>query len=371
MKIHPTLKQFFPISIWIVLYLCFIIFACSEEKGDTPTTTDDPIQTTEAISKMVGRLEIRIDPRIELINIVEKAPSFEEKPHPKPSIQRKMSNYFALYKNHPAVSMMQELKAGGFTYTKPRCFILGYTNPPELRQLYPLKQTYPYSDESWSPDEETLAELIRKLKDFYNDSKFGMFYHEHRADYEESLHSIAVNFEEKDYVKLLEDYFGGRKDKYVLIYSPINPGGFGIWIETEGKISVYCIIGLEVGNIPLVLHEFGHTFVNPITDEFREEIDKYQNLFPPIRPNLPSSYDRWWIVVNEHIIRAFTARVETILDGEEAGKRALQRELSDGFKYIIPMYERLKEYEANRDKYPNFRSFYPRIIELFAELSSM
>jgi hypothetical protein len=356
----------------MVLYLCFITVACYDEEGNSPTTppTDDPIQTTEAISKMVGRLEIRIDPRIELINIVENAQSFEEKPHPKPSIQRKTSNYFALYKEHPAVEMMQELKARGFTYTKPGWFILGYTNPPELRQLHPFKQIYPYSDESWIPDEETLAELIQKLKDFYNDSKFGTFYHEHRADYEESLHSIAVNFEKRDYVKLIEDYFGERKDNYVLIYSPINPGGFGIWIEAEGKISVYCIIGLAAGYIPFVLHEFGHTFVNPITDEYREKIDKYQDLFPPIRPNLPSSYDRWWIVVNEHIIRAFTARVETMLDGEEAGERALQRELSDGFKYIIPMYERLKEYETNRDKYPDFRSFYPRTIELFAELSS-
>jgi hypothetical protein len=59
-----------------------------------------------------------------------------------------------------------------------------------------------------------------------------------------------------------------------------------------------------------------------------------------------------------------------MLDGEDAGKRALDNEVSNGFKYIIPIYERLKEYEANRDKYPDFHSFFPRIIELFAELSS-
>ena len=42
----------------------------------------------------------------------------------------------------------------------------------------------------------------------------------------------------------------------------------------------------------------------------------------------------------------------------------------EGFQYVRPIYELFKEYEAHRDIYPDFRSFYPRILDLFAELLS-
>ena len=362
---YKAFKRFYPIRVGFTLCLCFIIVACS---GDSTldNTKDDPIQITKSVSKMIERLEICIDPRIELINVVENAKSFKEKQLREPTMQQETSNYFLVYKNHPAIEMMQKLKTTGFTYTKPRLFILGYTNPPELKLLYPLKQTYPYND--WIPDEGKLAEFTQKLKDFYNDTKFGTFYHKHQADYERLLGVVSADFEKRDYIKLLEDYFGEKKDRYVFIYSPTSPGGFGGWIKTEGKTTAYSI--MFSGYVPLVLHEFGHDFVNPVIDEFKEEINLYQNLLSPILRDLPSCYDNWLTVVNEHIIRAFTVRVTIMLDGEEAGKRILDSEVSNGFKYIIPIYERLKEYEVNRDKYPNFRSFFPRIIELFAELSS-
>jgi hypothetical protein len=34
------------------------------------------------------------------------------------------------------------------------------------------------------------------------------------------------------------------------------------------------------------------------------------------------------------------------------------------------MFERFKEYETERDKYSDFQSFYPKIVDLLAELSS-
>lgn len=357
--------RYFPVRIIMMLCLCSAFVTCSDNDSNSPSVPDvDPIQNTEAIWKMVGRLEVRVDPRIELINVVENAKSFEEKYLREPTMRQETANHFFPYKDHPAVEMMQKLKAMGFTYTKPRFFALGCSNPPELRQLYPLKQIYPYN--GLVPNDETLAEFILELQDFYNDSKFGTFYYKHQSDYIRLLDVVSEGFEKMDYIELLEDYFGMRKDEYVLIYSPTR-GGFGVWIKTKEKTTIYSI--MSHGDVPLNLHEFAHSFVNPITDVFRDEINKYYNLFYAIQQDLPSYYDDWWIAVNEHIIRAFTARIQAIVNGETVGEQAIQREVSDGFGYIIPIYNLLKEYEANRDKYPNFYSFYPRIIELFDELS--
>jgi hypothetical protein len=103
----PAMRNSIPIRIWVVVYLCLTIFACS----DDPTrakANDDPAQTTEAISKTIGRLEIRVDPKIELLNVVENAKSFGEKHLREPTMRQEISNYFLLYRDHPAVEMMQK-----------------------------------------------------------------------------------------------------------------------------------------------------------------------------------------------------------------------------------------------------------------------
>ncbi|WP_206870715.1 DUF4932 domain-containing protein [Clostridium zeae] len=42
---------------------------------------------------------------------------------------------------------------------------------------------------------------------------------------------------------------------------------------------------------------------------------------------------------------------------------------SNKFIYINAITEKLKEYENNREKYPTFDDFHPKLIELFKELS--
>ena len=53
---------------------------------------------------------------------------------------------------------------------------------------------------------------------------------------------------------------------------------------------------------------------------------------------------------------------------EEAMKKALKKEEQKGFIYISRLYNLLGEYEANRDKYPNFSRFIPTLANLFKSL---
>ena len=101
MKMYPVLGRKFLIKRLAVFYLCFAVASCSDEESnplENLNEGDDPIQAVEAISETVGRLEIRVDPRIELINIVESAKLFEEKrlQEPMPSPRRR-------FRPHPSV----------------------------------------------------------------------------------------------------------------------------------------------------------------------------------------------------------------------------------------------------------------------------
>jgi 3'-phosphoadenosine 5'-phosphosulfate sulfotransferase len=82
-----------------------------------------------------------------------------------------------------------------------------------------------------------------------------------------------------------------------------------------------------------------------------------------------SGYPHWDICVDEHVVRAINIRLNAMGISEAEAQRLLESDLRAGFTYVTHLTERLKEYEDNRDAYPTLGHFFPRIVELFAEMS--
>jgi hypothetical protein len=56
--------------------------------------------------------------------------------------------------------------------------------------------------------------------------------------------------------------------------------------------------------------------VNPVTAKHIDEVNKYSKLYDPIADIMKSNaYPNWEICVNEHIVRAVTARLLLIHEG--------------------------------------------------------
>jgi hypothetical protein len=72
----------------------------------------------------------------------------------------------------------------------------------------------------------------------------------------------------------------------------------------------------------------------------------------------------WLHMVDEHVIRAVTSRLEALRGGEERGREHLANERKSGFALVGPFYEALLDYERSRSRYPTLRDFYPRFIEV-------
>lgn len=107
-----------------------------------------------------------------------------------------------------------------------------------------------------------------------------------------------------------------------------------------------------------------------MVEEAEDQIELYSDLYTPIERQMRrQAYDNWQTAVNEHLIRAITVRLMARVLGPEDGQRALKTERQRGFLYIDALVDRLVEYEANRDRYPTFESFFPRLVSVFAELS--
>ena len=159
-------------------------------------------------------------------------------------------------------------------------------------------------------------------------------------------------------------------------------GGYGPHVEQEDRIDIYSILisfdKESRGNVPiygneaifklLLRHEFSHSFVNRITDMYLEEVMKYQHLLDPIREEMDAlNYGSWVTCLNEHIVRAVTVRL-AISDSGPEGSRALARAQEAGFIYTDELADALVEYENNREQYPDFISFYPRLLEVLSGL---
>jgi hypothetical protein len=78
------------------------------------------------------------------------------------------------------------------------------------------------------------------------------------------------------------------------------------------------------------------------------------------------AYGNWETALNEHVIRAVIARLIGRSDPATA-ERVLANDEQKGFAYVRALYQRLAEYEADREKYPTLESFLPRLLEALGE----
>ncbi|MEG0352217.1 MAG: DUF4932 domain-containing protein [Cellulosilyticaceae bacterium] len=131
------------------------------------------------------------------------------------------------------------------------------------------------------------------------------------------------------------------------------------------------IFGDEQSFKSLVLHEFDHSFINPLTQKYSEEINTYANLYFPIEAQMKQiSYGVWETCVNEHLLRAIDANRIHKEGGDTLYQTAIKAEKTQGFFYIEALAEKMAEYENNRDLYKDFETFYPEIIKVFETLST-
>ena len=119
------------------------------------------------------------------------------------------------------------------------------------------------------------------------------------------------------------------------------------------------------------MHEFNHSFVNPLTEKYRDKVELSKKLFEPIREFMTSkSYGEWKITLDEHIVRAVAARMMEMLFGKQVGAEWVIYEKKQGFVYIEPIIESLKRFESLRDSDGvTFAEYFPNLLSMLADLN--
>jgi hypothetical protein len=119
--------------------------------------------------------------------------------------------------------------------------------------------------------------------------------------------------------------------------------------------------------LPTVVHEFCHSYVNPLVNQHAGELEKAgQRIFFTVAEAMKrQAYPGWQTMMYESLVRACVVRYRLATEGEAAAERQIIQENTNRFYWMRDLSNLLGEYEANRNKYPTLESFFPEIVAFF------
>lgn len=365
----------------MLLLLALVTSSCGDSGAYVPDPVTCAMSSASVPPKEDARLQIGVDPRIELLSVVVQLsgrqlcgkPLRTDSPY-----ARRVAEHFAPFRDHRAVTLFRELRDQGFGCDAPVNAVLYLSAPPKLAANMPFSS---YLTER-AGGVERLEAFVAALREFATQSRFAEFFDAEASGFEQQAADARRLSNGERNIALIEDYYGTRQAGYHIVLAPLIDGeGYGPRVpRADRSCDIYSVVGgqSEPGGEPsfgsaedfryLIWHEFSHSFVNPLGDQHRAQLNQYARLYDPIAERMRrQAYGNWEIALNEHIVRAVTTRLAHRELGAAAGERARQYERERGFVYLDPLLQALERYEQNRTAYPTFAEFYPQLIEAFGQ----
>ena len=334
----------------------------------------------------VAEPTIKVDERFELISIVFRLNGNQEYNVSSLEVYTKdIDKYFSRYKNHDLIKFLQknwEKYGLGYNAAANASAVINIQNnrvtiDPDID----LKYFYE-TDQRWNS--EIFPDFIRLLDRFYRDSKFRSFFASHREFYAKA----ERNMEFTDIVRnwdWLEKFFGKPiENPYIIANMTNGRSNYVTQTKTKsGRQTNYAVVGcddLNSRNEPVfdvdesnIVHEFLHVLVNPLVDEYMEElIPVSKKIYPYVAKQLEKSgykYKIDTIMMYETFTRLVTymhpqLQVERrygISEDERAGF-IWMRALVDFYESIPPAVDLFLNYKF-KDNMPQLVGFMKHVAE--------
>jgi len=321
-----------------------------------------------------------VDRRVELLSIVFRlAGNPEYNYNSFPQYVEKIENHFTPYRNHQLIRFIKKkLQKQGVSYDAVMLMAIYITNPPEMKPLVAFTDNIP--EDRWGKKNAT--KFLKLLNEFYKDTHCEDFFKENTALYQEVNRRFYSLYKEID-LNWYQSFYGEKpKDQFKIIIGLGNgPGNYGPkLILPDKQETVYAIMGIykvdkqglpiyfSKGYLPILIHEFNHSFVNKTVDKFHKELEKSgEIIFSKVQSEMErQAYGNWQTMFNESVVRAAVIRyMKTHQFDQKKIDREMIRQLNRGFYWMEGLVKELEKYEENRDKFSNLESFMPEIVQFF------
>jgi len=332
-----------------------------------------------------GKLEVIIDPKIELLGVIEYLALDESTNRNRQVFDddneyvREVKKHFENYANHDAVVSFRELQKKGFNFEAPVILLLEASNPPDLDVKFPLPEFLSSkANENPKVGEQKLFEWLVELREFAKESEFIKFFDAHKSLYENISTPMAKVLKSEDTPEKLEEFFGESKKSYTVILAPLYSGGYS---HLNSKENSFVIVGPTKveDDLPhfcyhrtpqFVMNAIAFAFVEPIVDDNWDFFAKSAKLYDHIvEMMIQQSIPNWQMALSEHFTKAAILNID---ESNIEGELNLVSSVSWGLWYLPEIDDLIKkEFINRREKYPRFTDFAHKISELLAEMSKL
>lgn len=398
---HETVLQFALCSVSALL--CCSCF--SPVKSGCVTTQGAALPVFEI--QVSGSIVFEIDPRIEFLSGVQAHTSWVKGSRDPGTIpdryNKHLADFFKPYENHPAVRVSKSLTRIGFTYDAPPGFILSTTNgaamlpPSEGWSEYHSKRAGIFFGRS------RLNRFAVELSELYSMSNFEGFLQSHESDYQAWLHAAASSFDWARLTVWMEAFYS-QSDLPTLYHFVLAPamfpgGGYGYFFTEKDALGndvrrhIYQIIRNSAAtsiaaaagappfpsaeNLALLgLHEFGHSYVNPVLENLVQSEpykDAFTSLFTPVAKQMREmAYPSMPVFMNELLIRAITivGAEDLRLSSPQISEVLISYELDHSFYPVRFVIDTIKELRTKHGNQAVFADWLPELLDALAATAS-
>jgi hypothetical protein len=212
------------------------------------------------------------------------------------------------------------------------------------------------------------------LNSFSKEINFEQYIRDTKLFYDAALREVKKSLPKSNFISAMETFYKKTFDNYILAPSLTIPKGmgFGLNFTKRGNTRLFNVFGafeaqsfqqintLNLGFAnpqrlrELSIHEFGHSFVNPIIDSLpQEQIAATERLFEPIKAVMEQQgYNTWRVCLYEHFVRAGEVVIANLL-GDTVGAQMLQTHYINDrkFIYLPSIINKLEIYQKKKQPY--------------------
>ena len=333
----------------------------------------------KSIQYTINGVNICIDPKIELMGILITL-----------SDESSIDKFKRLFEFGENNDEYIKIIKNGFSYLIETGFIERFNiikNKYHLHYQEPIKLMLMLDDEFSSESlekyceqkpEQDFYDFISEIKELYESPKFVDFYNKNTDRYDKWIKSLIPLYKKYNLSDIIATYCGDKYKNLKLYNNLISfetNGGYGIYLDGEAHYcgrafssqytinnNLFALKNID-GRLKIVIHEFLHSIVNPITDKYN--IFTFESNYLEKTDRLSfSGYGTDYSLINETIVRAITIKLYSSIIREANAKALLDSEYNQGFIFIKDIYKLLSEYENNRDIYLDIDSFYEKIAAI-------
>ena len=334
---------------------------------------------------MVGQAQIKpeVSETVELMSILSRIAGFEEfSGNFAGQYSKDIDAWFSSYREHPTVGYYKDIRAKhGIGYD--RVTNMAVHLETENGKVKLVGNRNELTDVWKSID---IDDFVNRLNKFYADTRFHEFFGQHRSFYNEFLTkygtSVTPHIHTDWYTKFHNGTESGERFRLIIgfAYGSTNNGVYRQLAGKPREVFAVCgyyqnpVTGKLMFDLTLPLHEFNHSFVNPLLDKpenAKVMQEAGQRLLQISQAAMAAqAYNDWHIVINESLVRAalIVYLNEHGLDGP--AMKLLEVETKrNGFLWMQDVVDALRHYSAHRDQYPTFNDFYPEIARRLSKYS--